>query len=114
MNLLVPSIFGGIGAIKDVTSNDEVDYYSEEITRGAYAYNEFADLFFDEERGWTRREKAMFKLLPFHNLYEQIKDSKSKRRYIENQIMHIKQDNENGNNIIGDRINNWFINNITN
>ena len=116
MNLLVPSVFGVLGFANDVKNEitTDEDYYNEEITRGAYAYNEFADLFYDEERGWTRREKAMFKLLPFHNLYEQIKDSKSKRRYIENQIMHIKQDGKNGNHIVGDYINDWFINNIIN
>lgn len=98
MNLIVPSIFETGKAAKDVIAGEiDTDYYDEEITRGAYSYNEFAELFNDENRGWTRREQAFFKLLPFHNLYEQIKDSKSKRRYIENQIMHLKQEGSSGN-----------------
>ena len=110
MNLLIPSTFESIPAIGNVifgtdfgtnqeSTDEESDYYDEEITRGAYSYNEFAALFNNEDRGWTRREQAMLKMLPFHNLYEQIKDSKSKRRYIENQIMHIKQDNTSGNTV---------------
>ena len=101
MNLIVPSIFGGARELRNAIQNEDVnDYYSEEISRGAYSYNEFTELFYNDERGWTRREQAFFKLHPFHNLYEQLKDSKSKRHYIENQIMHIKQDNTSGNSII--------------
>jgi len=110
MNLLIPSMFESIPAIGNVmfgtgfganqeSADEESDYYDEEITRGAYSYNEFAALFNNEDRGWTRREQAMLKMFPFHNLYEQIKDSKSKRKYIENQIMHIKQDNTSGNTV---------------
>ena len=79
--------------------NGEESYYDQELQSGAYSYNEIAAIFEDEDRGWTRREQAWFKLLPFHNLYEQLKDSKRKRQYIENQIMHIKRDGTGGNKI---------------
>lgn len=40
-------------------------------------------------QGWTKLERDAFKLLPQHNLYEQIYGSKSKRKYYENQIMKL-------------------------
>lgn len=93
-----------------VNNDDEENYYDQEVQSGAYSYNEFADIFADEERGWTRKEQAWFKLLPLHNLYEQYKDSKSKRKYIENQIMHIKREGEGGN-LISDIIRDYILNN---
>ena len=50
-------------------NNGEESYYDQELQSGAYSYNEIAEIF-GEDRGWTRREQAFFKLLPFHNLYE--------------------------------------------
>lgn len=40
-------------------------------------------------KGWAKLERDAFKLLPQHNLYEQIFGSKSKRKYYENQIMKL-------------------------
>ena len=80
-------------------ADPEENYYSQEITRGAYSSNEFANMINsdEEERGWTRGEQSLFKMTPMHNFYEQFKDSKSKRKYIENQIMHVKEDGSSGN-----------------
>lgn len=41
---------------------------------------------------FTKLEKAIIKFIPLHHTYEQIFDSKSKRRYFENQIMKIDND----------------------
>ena len=41
--------------------------------------------------GWQPWERDFVKGTAFHNLYEQIKNSKAKRRYQENQIMRIKK-----------------------
>lgn len=90
------SLFPGMSDFTDIDNGKE-SYYDQELQSGAYSYNEIAAIFEDEDRGWTRREQAWFKLLPFHNLYEQFKDSKRKRQYIENQIMHIKRDGTGGN-----------------
>lgn len=59
--------------------NDEED--EDLVTRGAY-------------KGWSKTNRAMFKLLPAHNLYEQVKDSKAKRSYLENQIMNTNKVDE--------------------
>lgn len=91
------SIFPGMSNFTDFNSDETESYYDQELQSGAYSYNEIAEIFSNEERGWTRREQAWFKLLPIHNLYEQLKDSKRKRQYIENQIMHIKRDGFGGN-----------------
>lgn len=88
--------------------NGNKSYYDQELQSGAYSYNEIAEIF-GEDRGWTRREQAFFKLLPFHNLYEQFKDSKRKRQYIENQIMHIKRDGAGGN-LISDIVRDYIFN----
>lgn len=54
---------------------------SKKIKKGAY-------------KGWTPFERALFNLTPYHNVWEQYKDSKSKRKYLENQIMRIKKPEE--------------------
>lgn len=41
--------------------------------------------------GWTPLERDFVKMTAFHNLWEQLKNSKAKRRYQENQIMRIKK-----------------------
>lgn len=39
-------------------------------------------------KGWTKNQRAWFKILfPFHNVYEQYKNSEAKRRYYEKQVM---------------------------
>lgn len=39
-------------------------------------------------KGWTKNQRAWFKILfPFHNTYEQYKNSEAKRRYYEKQVM---------------------------
>lgn len=91
------SILPGMSNFTDFNNDKTESYYDQELQSGAYSYNEIAEIFSNEERGWTRREQAWFKLLPSHNLYEQLKDSKRKRQYIENQIMHIKRDGFGGN-----------------
>lgn len=91
------SILPGMSNFTDFNNDKTESYYDQELQSGAYSYNEIAEIFSNEERGWTRREQAWFKLLPAHNLYEQLKDSKRKRQYIENQIMHIKRDGFGGN-----------------
>lgn len=66
---------------KDLFNNEE-DEDEDLVKRGAY-------------KGWNKTDKAMFKFLPAHNLYEQVKNSKSKRSYMENQIMNTSKVDEN-------------------
>ena len=53
---------------------DEEDKQDDIITRGAY-------------EGWTKTKRNWFKLTPAHNILEQVRNSKAKRKYLENQIM---------------------------
>ena len=48
--------------------------FNKEVQRGSY-------------KGWLKVQRDLFKLTPFHNVYEQYYDSKSKTRYFKNQIM---------------------------
>jgi hypothetical protein len=63
---------------------------NEHVSSGLYAESELREKLLGDSR-FTKFEKAIFKLLPFHHMYEQIYDSKSKRSYHENQIMKIKK-----------------------
>lgn len=53
---------------------DEKDEQDDIIPRGAY-------------EGWTKTKRNWFKLTPAHNILEQVRNSKAKRKYLENQIM---------------------------
>lgn len=48
--------------------------YNPTVSRGEY-------------KGWSKTNKALFKLLPYHNFYEQVYGSEAKDRYFVNQIM---------------------------
>ena len=72
---------------EDEESDDEIDNH---VSSGLYAESELREKLLGDSR-FTKLEKAIFKLLPFHHIYEQIYDSKSKRTYHENQIMKIKK-----------------------
>ena len=43
-------------------------------------------------KDWEPWQRNVVKMSPVHNLIEQVKDSKSKRNYIENQVMHLPKD----------------------
>lgn len=70
-------------------SNEDLEDDSY-VKRGLYSDSELRQYLFGDPR-WTKLEKALFKLFPLHHTYEQIFDSKSKRRYHENQIMKINK-----------------------
>lgn len=72
---------------EDEESDDEIDNH---VSSGLYSESELREKLLGDSR-FTKLEKAIFKLLPFHHIYEQIYDSKSKRSYHENQIMKIKK-----------------------
>lgn len=56
----------------------EEEGYDDIIESGAY-------------EGRTKRERAFFKFLPVHNVYEQVMDPKSKRKYQEIQIQKLPE-----------------------
>jgi hypothetical protein len=57
------------------------------ITTGAYS-------------GWTKFQRSIFKATPAHNLFEQVKNAKAKRNYLENQIMKNRKVSENDPDIV--------------
>lgn len=61
------------------------------VERGLYSESETRKMLTGDPR-FTKLEKAIIKFIPLHHTYEQIFDSKSKRRYFENQIMKIDND----------------------
>lgn len=66
------------------TWDDFLNIFSDDpklVTKGAY-------------KGMTPLEKSLIKLTPQHNLWEQYKDSKGKRTYLENQVMYIQKPEE--------------------
>lgn len=72
------SPFGNLLFDPSQTWNDLVNRENSGITNGAY-------------EGWLPIERDIVKLTAFHNLHEQLKNSKAKRKYLENQIMRIKK-----------------------
>jgi hypothetical protein len=67
------SLFDTLFASKNSTTNT----YNPIVDRGPY-------------KGYSKIEKAAFKLfVPYHSAYEQALDSRTKRKYYENQIMQI-------------------------
>ncbi len=69
------SLFDTLFASKNSTTNT----YNPIVDRGPY-------------KGYSKIEKAAFKLfVPYHSAYEQALDSRTKRRYYENQIMQIQK-----------------------
>lgn len=45
-------------------------------------------------KGWKRWERNVFKLTPFHNWWEQVHDPEAKRRYNENKIMRMSDEDK--------------------
>lgn len=69
------SLFDTLFASKNSTTNT----YNPIVDRGPY-------------KGYSKIEKAAFKLfVPYHSAYEQALDSRTKRKYYENQIMQIQK-----------------------
>ena len=69
------SLFDTFFASKNSTTNT----YNPIVDRGPY-------------KGYSKIEKAAFKLfVPYHSAYEQALDSRTKRKYYENQIMQIQK-----------------------
>lgn len=77
------TLFETILSIGQEYDSDDYDPY---VNRGLYSESELREYLLGDSR-WTKLEKALFKLLPFSHVYEQMFDSKSKRKYFENQIM---------------------------
>lgn len=66
------------------------------------SWDDFENIFGGQENviekgayeGWTPWERDIVKSTAFHNLWEQLKNSKAKRRYQENQIMRLHKESE--------------------
>lgn len=65
------SLWNVFSNVKDIVSNEKEG--DEVIDRGAY-------------KGWTRKDKSLIKITPFKNLYEQLEDPYTKRKYVQNQM----------------------------
>lgn len=68
----------------DQNYSDESEY----VNRGLYSDSETRKQLLGDRR-WKKWERDVFKIFPAHHLYEQINDSKTKRKYYENQIMQL-------------------------
>lgn len=68
-----------IGRLMGIIKNPYEDEEHEEIVQsGPY-------------KGYSKTQKSIFKTLPMHNLYEQFKDAKTKRKYQETQIQKLPE-----------------------
>lgn len=74
------------GSLYDTFLGGSLNNYDPSIQRGIYSdYNiPFTGI------EWNKATRDIFKATPFHHAYEQFLDSKSKRSYYENQVIHQK------------------------
>ena len=63
------SLWNVFSNVKQVVSDEKEG--DEIIDRGAY-------------ENWTKKERSLLKVTPFKNLYEQLKDPYTKRKYVQN------------------------------
>lgn len=75
--------------IKESVVDEDIEI--PHVERGLYSESKTRKMLTGDPR-FTKLEKAIIKFIPLHHTYEQIFDSKSKRRYFENQIMKIDND----------------------